>query len=109
MSKESPCGHGYVTCVSIYCGPDVHFGRAKPRDSVLQSQLWVDTLLEGGPGDEARPKPWLCAVGQHDPRCSTFNMSGGGLRSRDAVLPTDCNADCEAYTLTCVLPCGRIT
>lgn len=55
MSKESPCGHGYVTCVSIYCGPDVHFGRAKPRGGVLQSQLWVDTLLEGGPGDEARP------------------------------------------------------
>lgn len=55
VSKESPCGHGYVTCVSIYCGPDVHFGRAKPRGGVLQSQLWVDTLLEGGPGDEARP------------------------------------------------------
>lgn len=60
VTRESPCGHGYVTCLSIYCGPDVHFG-PPGAGGVQQSQLWVDTLLDGRPGDEARPlavTPW---------------------------------------------------
>lgn len=33
---RSPVGHGRVTCLSIYCGPDVDFGSGP--------KLWIDTL-----------------------------------------------------------------
>ncbi len=49
-SAQSPCCHGQVTCFSIYCGPDHHFG-PEPSPAVNRSMLWVDTYLEG---DEAR-------------------------------------------------------
>ncbi|KAK9839857.1 hypothetical protein WJX81_006741 [Elliptochloris bilobata] len=62
VTKESPCGHGYVTCLSIFCGPDVHFGEKPPgKDGVRQSQLWVDTLLLGRPGDEKKGRKVLAA------------------------------------------------
>ena len=36
VRKESPVGHGRVTCLSIYAGPDVDFGSGP--------KLWIDTL-----------------------------------------------------------------
>lgn len=42
MKKESPVGHGRMTCFSIYCGPSANFGNGKNR-------LWVD-VLDGGDG-----------------------------------------------------------
>lgn len=36
VRKESPVGHGRVTCISVYCGPDVDFGTGP--------KLWIDTL-----------------------------------------------------------------
>ncbi|XP_024528617.1 DNA polymerase I A, chloroplastic/mitochondrial [Selaginella moellendorffii] len=49
VKKESPVGHGKLTCFSIYCGVNVDFGGGKSR-------VWVD-LLNGGPGilDVFRP------------------------------------------------------
>ncbi|KAJ7554012.1 hypothetical protein O6H91_06G122400 [Diphasiastrum complanatum] len=37
VKEESPVGHGYMTCFSIYCGPNADFGDGKSR-------LWVDVL-----------------------------------------------------------------
>ncbi|KAK9806725.1 hypothetical protein WJX72_000669 [[Myrmecia] bisecta] len=47
VTKESAVGHGTVTCFSVYCGPDVHFGGQLAAGGVTQNQLWVDTLLDG--------------------------------------------------------------
>lgn len=49
LSKESPCGHGVVTCFSIYGGDSdgVICNFAADTASHVQDQLWVDTLLEG--------------------------------------------------------------
>mmetsp|Transcript_24591 Transcript_24591/g.80380 ORF Transcript_24591/g.80380 Transcript_24591/m.80380 type:complete len:825 (-) Transcript_24591:45-2519(-) len=35
VKKETPVGHGHLICFSVYCGPDVDFGRGFAR-------LWVD-------------------------------------------------------------------
>lgn len=40
VKKESPVGHGRITCFSIYCGPTSDFGDGKNR-------LWID-VLDGG-------------------------------------------------------------
>jgi hypothetical protein len=59
VTKESPCGHGYVTCLSVYCGPDADFGAsAITGGRVRQSKLWVDMLLGGDAGDEASAALW---------------------------------------------------
>ena len=50
VKKDSPCGHGRVTCLSVYCGDDANF--AVPGEPPKR-QLWVDTL---GMSDE------VCAV-----------------------------------------------
>ena len=42
--KESPRGHGTVTCFSVYCG-NVHFG--KESSEAPQTHLWVDTMGKG--------------------------------------------------------------
>lgn len=47
LSKESPCGHGVVTCFSIY-GGDARgqvCNFAADRGGAGQDQLWVDTML----------------------------------------------------------------
>lgn len=49
LSKESPCGHGTVTCFSIYggrsgSGEACNFA-ADPR-APPQDRLWVDTMLD---------------------------------------------------------------
>ena len=49
LSKESPCGHGIVTCFSIYggrsgSGEACNFA-ADPRGPP-QDRLWVDTMLD---------------------------------------------------------------
>lgn len=44
VKKESPVGHGRVTCFSMYCGGDAEFGIGK--GGVSQNQLWVDTMQE---------------------------------------------------------------
>ena len=48
LSKESPCGHGVVTCFSIYGGDTggqiCNF--AADRSGPVQDQLWVDTMLD---------------------------------------------------------------
>ncbi|KAK9818799.1 hypothetical protein WJX74_001704 [Apatococcus lobatus] len=41
VKKESPCGHGRVTSLSVYCGDDANF--ALPGEP-SKRQLWVDTL-----------------------------------------------------------------
>ena len=49
LSKESPCGHGLVTCFSIY-GGTVDNGVcnfAADENAPRQDQLWVDTMLDG--------------------------------------------------------------
>ncbi|KAH8969272.1 hypothetical protein BDL97_02G024900 [Sphagnum fallax] len=40
VKKESPVGHGCITCLSIYCGPSGNFGEGK-------NCLWID-VLDGG-------------------------------------------------------------
>lgn len=48
VTRQSPCCHGKVTCFSLYCGPDVHFGSDPCEDGdVPKSMLWVDTWLNG--------------------------------------------------------------
>ena len=59
IGKQSPCGHGHVICFSIYGGAEVNFRRLISEESPLasasadgsdppavQSQLWVDTMLD---------------------------------------------------------------
>lgn len=49
LSKESPCGHGTVTCFSIYGGKsgsgEVCNFAADPSGPP-QDRLWVDTMLD---------------------------------------------------------------
>lgn len=48
VTKHSPCCHGKVICISIYCGPDVHFGTVPPGDNAkARSMIWIDTWLDG--------------------------------------------------------------
>ena len=53
LSKESPCGHGTVTCFSLYGGVGNGSGSAEvcnfaaDPDATPQDQLWVDTMLDG--------------------------------------------------------------
>jgi hypothetical protein len=49
LSKESPCGHGYVTCFSIYGGTvdNEVCNFAADEKAPHQDQLWVDTMLDG--------------------------------------------------------------
>lgn len=53
VKKQSPIGHGTVTCLSIYVGDDVNFGNG-PR-------LWIDTLDAEGGGEQMLQlfKPYL--------------------------------------------------
>ena len=46
LAKESPVGHGRVTCFSLYGGPDVNF--AQPGSDVHQDTLWVETSGKAG-------------------------------------------------------------
>ncbi|KAL0051060.1 hypothetical protein WJX82_001248 [Trebouxia sp. C0006] len=49
LSKESPCGHGFVTCFSIYGGTvdNEVCNFAADENAPRQDQLWVDTMLDG--------------------------------------------------------------
>lgn len=40
LSSVGPVGNGFVTCVSVYSGPDFDYGLGGPRGSVL----WIDNL-----------------------------------------------------------------
>ena len=40
LKEVGPVGNGYVTCVSIYSGPDFDYGLGEPPGSVL----WIDNL-----------------------------------------------------------------
>ena len=51
VTKETPVGHGKVTCFSVYCGPQMDFGGGKAR-------LWVD-VLKGGREVLHAFKPYL--------------------------------------------------
>ena len=51
VTKETPVGHGKVTCFSVYCGPQMDFGSGKAR-------LWVD-VLKGGREVLHAFKPYL--------------------------------------------------
>ena len=52
LSKESPCGHGIVTCFSIYggrggsSGSDLACNFAADPSGPPQGRLWVDTMLD---------------------------------------------------------------
>jgi DNA polymerase I len=55
VTRESPCCHGTVTCFSLYCGPDVHFGSDPHNErDTPKSMVWVDTWLNGEREEEAR-------------------------------------------------------
>jgi len=57
VTRESPCCHGKVTCFSLYCGPDVHFGNTPHADGQpKKTMLWVDTWLGGQEGTEEAAK-----------------------------------------------------
>lgn len=45
-SAHSPCCHGRVICLSIYCGPERHWGPEEAQET-KRSMIWVDTYLEG--------------------------------------------------------------
>jgi DNA polymerase-1 len=51
VTKETPVGHGRITCFSVYCGPEMDFGDGKKR-------LWVD-VLKGGREVLHAFKPYL--------------------------------------------------
>ena len=55
VKRHSPCCHGKVSCISIYCGPDLDFSvdvGAEPQPGApFRTMLWVDTFLDG---DESR-------------------------------------------------------
>jgi len=62
VKKESPVGHGRITCFSIYCGPSANFGDGKSR-------LWVDVL--DGEQDVLKVfKPYF-----EDPRINKVGLS----------------------------------
>lgn len=49
LSKESPCGHGIVTCFSIYggrSGSGEACNFAADPGGPPQDRLWVDTMLD---------------------------------------------------------------
>lgn len=51
VTRQSPCCHGTVTCFSLYCGPDIHFGSEFCGEGdTPKSMLWVDTWLDGDKG-----------------------------------------------------------
>lgn len=57
VTRESPCCHGKVTCFSLYCGPDVHFGNTPHADGQpKKTMLWVDTWLGGREDTEETSK-----------------------------------------------------
>lgn len=48
ITRESPCCHGIITCFSLYCGPDMHFGSEPAHEGdVKKNMIWVDTWLNG--------------------------------------------------------------
>ena len=48
VTRESPCCHGIITCFSLYCGPDIHFGPEPIHEGgVKKNMIWVDTWLNG--------------------------------------------------------------
>jgi DNA polymerase-1 len=48
ITRESPCCHGIITCFSLYCGPDMHFGSDPAHEGdVKKNMIWVDTWLNG--------------------------------------------------------------
>jgi hypothetical protein len=51
VTKETPVGHGRITCFSVYAGPELDFGNKQHR-------LWVD-VLKGGPEVMNAFKPYL--------------------------------------------------
>lgn len=57
VTRQSPCCHGKVTCFSLYCGPDVHFGKETSKEVVTpKAMLWVDTWLGGQKGKDQEAK-----------------------------------------------------
>lgn len=46
LQQDSPCGHGYVTCFSVYAGESLNF-RPDSSSGPPLTHLWVDTLLSG--------------------------------------------------------------
>ena len=65
VARESPCGHGDVIALTLYCGDDAHFGPGVPGENgvTAQPQLFVDSLLggdsEAGAAVLAAFKPFL--------------------------------------------------
>ncbi len=59
LSKESPCGHGFVTCFSIYGGTvdNEVCNFAADKNAPCQDQLWVDTMLDGNEASRRRCAP----------------------------------------------------
>jgi hypothetical protein len=50
VSSECPCGHGRVTCISIYGGADLNFTRDDLKvveDEIPECVLYIDTFLGG--------------------------------------------------------------
>lgn len=47
VTKQSPCGHGKVICLSIYGGEDLHFDNQPPINGQKKTTLWIDTYFDG--------------------------------------------------------------
>eukprot|EP00536_Pseudo-nitzschia_multiseries_P000650 jgi/Psemu1/249814/estExt_Genewise1Plus.C_80101 len=54
LKDVGPVGNGYVTCLSVYSGPDFDYGLGAP----LGSTLWIDNL-DDAHGILQEFKPWM--------------------------------------------------
>ena len=54
LKEVGPVGNGYVTCLSVYSGPDFDYGLGAP----LGSTLWIDNL-DDAHGILQEFKPWM--------------------------------------------------
>ena len=52
LKREGPVGNGYVTCLSVYSGPDFDYGQG------VGKRLWIDNL-DDAQGILQTFKPWL--------------------------------------------------
>ena len=54
LKEVGPVGNGYVTCLSVYSGPDFDYGLGAPKGSTL----WIDNL-DDAHGILQEFKPWM--------------------------------------------------
>ena len=77
VRTQSPVGHGRVTCISIYAGPDVDFGSGP--------KLWIDTLDQQPEGSDPRAPLQSAAPSSADP-AAAVDSSFPGKGEGEAIL-----------------------